>query len=244
MSRRISALGCSHLAPFASMYRQVSEEVRASALAHRYADPPYVVHLDSVFSTLYYHAIDAWRAGRRNEVPQAWQVAFAAADGQTVTALGDMLLGMNAHISRDLPYALATVGLRNPDGSNATGDVIAVNRDIQRATQPMLAAIRARYEPSLQPPSGLPHWANARELPAIISAWRLEAIRNARDLLAAHSTASLVQVETRIDTTAALRALLIWRATALTHPARQNAERNAYCARHGGVPEATAQLTR
>jgi hypothetical protein len=235
MSQRITSLGCSHLAPFATMYRQVSAEIRASATAGRYRDPAYVVHLDSVFSTFYYHALDAWRSGRRNETPQAWRIAFSAAEGQHVSALGDMLLGMNAHISRDLPYALATVGLRYPDGRNATGDVIAVNRDIERATQPMLAQIRARYEPSLQPPRGLPHWVSARELPKIIAAWRLEAIANARDLLSAHRVAARVEVETRIDTTATLRALLIWRATALTHPARENATRNAYCLAHSVV---------
>ena len=29
-----------------------------------------------------------------------------------LTGLGDMLLGMSAHINRDLPFALAHVGLR------------------------------------------------------------------------------------------------------------------------------------
>ena len=120
MSRRIAALGCSHLAPFATMYRQVSAEIRASVDARRYADPAYVAHLDSVFATFYFHALDSWRAGRRNQVPQAWRMAFSAADNGQVSTLGDMLLGMNAHISRDLPFALASVGLRYPDGRSAT----------------------------------------------------------------------------------------------------------------------------
>lgn len=230
MSQRIAALGCSHLAPFATMYRQVSAEIRASADARRYIDPAYVVHLDAVFSTYYYHALDAWRAGRRNQVPQAWRIAFSAAENRQVSTLGDMLLGMNAHISRDLPYALATVGLRFPDGRSAVGDVIAVNKDIERATQPILAQIRAHYDPSLAPPPDLPHWVKPSEIPKIIAQWRLEAIANARDLLDAHSAADRVQVETRIDTTATLRALLIWRATAYADSARDSAPRDAYCA--------------
>jgi hypothetical protein len=232
MSHRIAALGCSHLAPFATMYRQVSAEIRASVYARRYADPAYVTHLDSVFSTFYYHALDSWRAGRRDQVPQAWRIAFSAADNRQVSTLGDMLLGMNAHISRDLPYALATVGLRFPDGRSAIGDVIAVNRDIERATQPMLAQIRARYDPSLGPPPDLPHWVTPSEIPKIIAQWRLEAIANARDLLSAHSVAARVQVETQIDTNATLRALLIWRATAYANPARDSAPRDAYCVAH------------
>jgi hypothetical protein len=232
MSRRIAALGCSHLAPFATMYRQVSREIKASAEARRYADPAYVVHLDAVFSTFYYHALDSWRAGRRDEVPQVWRIAFSAAGGRRVSTLGDMLLGMNAHISRDLPYALATVGLRYPDGLGATADVVAVNKDIERATQPMLAQIRAAYDPSLGPPRDLPNWVHPSEVPKIIAQWRLEAIANARDLLDAHSVAARVEVETRIDTTATLRSLLIWRATAYADPARDSAPRDAYCAAH------------
>lgn len=230
MSQRIAALGCSHLGPFATMYRQVSAEIRSSADARRYIDPAYVVHLDAVFSTYYYHALDSWRSGRRNQVPQAWQLAFSAADNHQVSTLGDMLLGMNAHISRDLPYALATVGLRYPDGGNATADVIAVNNDIERATQPLLAQIRARYDPKLGPPPNLPHWVRPSEIPQLIAKWRLEAIANARDLLDAHSAADRVEVETRIDTTATLRSLLIWRATAYADPARDSAPRDAYCA--------------
>ena len=144
MTHRIEALGCSDLAPFAAMYRQVSEEVKASVDARRYAEPAYASHLDAVFASLYFHAVDAWRAGDRDSVPRAWRMAFSAAEHRRVSTLGDMLLGMNAHISRDLPYALATVGLRFPDGRDATGDIAAVDADIQRAQAPMLAEIRAR----------------------------------------------------------------------------------------------------
>jgi Family of unknown function (DUF5995) len=232
MSQRIAALGCSHLAPFAAMYRQVSAEITSSVDVRRYEDPAYVAHLDSVFATLYFHALDSWRAGRRNQVPQAWRMAFSAAQAHRVSTLGDMLLGMNAHISRDLPYALATVGLRFPNGRDASGDVIAVNADIFRAQQPMLAEIRARYDPTLGPPRNLPRWVTPSEVPKIIAEWRLEALANARALLGARTAAARAEVETRIDTNATLRSLLIWRATAYADPARQSARRDAYCAAH------------
>ena len=105
------AASCDHLAPFALMYMNVSREVRTGVRAARYRSPPYVAHLDAVFASLYFHAIDTWRTGRRDLVPRAWRIAFSAAAARRVSGLGDMLLGMNAHISRDLPYALAAVGL-------------------------------------------------------------------------------------------------------------------------------------
>ncbi len=235
MTRRLAPLAasCSHLAPFALMYRQVSVEVGDSVRLRRYQEPGYVAHLDAVFSTLYYRAIDDWRSGDRAAVPKAWQVAFAAADDHRVSALGDMLLGMNAHVSRDLAYAIAGVGLRHSDGSDATADVIAVNNDIDRAQAPTLREVARRFDPTLttvtQASSAL---VNPNEIASIIAQWRLESIRNARRLLAAKATsrAALEQVETTIDDNAAVRALLILRATAYAHPADALA-RDRYCRR-------------
>lgn len=232
MSRRIRALGCSHLAAFATMYRWVSVEVRRGVDTGAYTDPSYVTHLDAVFATYYFHALDEWRSGHRDLVPRAWRMAFSAADRRQVSTLGDLLLGMNAHISRDLPYALASVGLRYPDSRDATRDVIAVNGAIERAQEPMLAQIRARYDPVLGPPSGLPHSLQPSLLPRVIAQWRLEALANARALLSAHSAAQRVRVETEIDANASLRALLIWRATAYAQPSRDTAARDRFCAVH------------
>ncbi len=232
MSRRIKSLGCSHLAPFAAMYRQVSIEVRKSYDADAYGSPPYVAHLDSVFATLYFHALDSWRTGDRAAVPQAWRIAFSAAQNQRVSTFGDMMLGMNAHISRDLPYALADIGMKLPNGHSAVADAVAVNRDIFRAQPILLATIRAAYDPKTDPPPGLPKWLKPSEVPKIIAAWRLEAIANARELLSAHSQAAKLQIETRINDTATLRALLIYNSTMLKQPAIYNARRNGYCAAH------------
>lgn len=231
MTRRIDALGCSHLAPFAVMYRQVSRDVRTAAYAGQYKVPAYVVHLDSVFATYYFHAIDEWRSGDKNAVPQVWRMAFSAAQGQKVSTLGDMLLGMNAHISRDLAFALANVGLKEPGGS-AVPDVVAVNKAIFNSQPAMIAQIRARYDGSLNLKADVPKNVSLKLVPKIISTWRLEAIQNARDLINAHGAAQRLEVETRIDDIAALRSLLIWKETALKHPARDNAARNAYCAAH------------
>ena len=236
MTRRLAPLAasCSHLAPFALMYRQVSIEVGDSVRLRRYQQPAYVAHLDAVFSTLYYRAIDAWRSRDLAAVPKAWQIAFAAADDQRVSALGDMLLGMNAHVSRDLAYAVAAVGLRHSDGSDATADVIAVNNDINRAQGPTLVQVAQRFDPSLntvtQASSTL---VDPRLIASIIAEWRLESIRNARKLLAARarSPAALEQVETTIDNNAAVRALLILRATEYAHP-QDAVARDRYCRLH------------
>jgi hypothetical protein len=238
MTGRLEPLAarCDHLAPFALMYLNVSSEIRGSVRAARYRSSAYVAHLDAVFATLYFHAIDTWRAGRRDSVPRAWRIAFSAAERRSVSALGDMLLGMNAHISRDLPYALAAVGLRLPGGADATPDVVAIDDDIDRVQTRVLRQERRRFDPTVTRSSNLERWIEPRRVPALIAAWRREAFDNARRLIDARSPAARERVETAIDTNAALRSLLIWRATRYAQPAHGTSVRDGYCARRRGKP--------
>ncbi len=233
MTRRYDALAatCSHFAPFLLMYRQVTEEVGKSVAARRYEEPAYAAHLDAVFSTLYFHAKDEWDSGNRAAVPRAWQIAFSAAAGRKVSALGDLMLGMNAHISRDLPYAIAAVGLRHSDGSDGTPDVIAVNRDIERSQGPALNAVAQLFDPTvLDLPRLAGPLANPQTVGKVIAAWRLEAIANARRLIAARSSpVALERVETTIDNNAAIRSLLIYAATRYLDPAHDTLARDRYC---------------
>jgi hypothetical protein len=231
MTQRFDRLAarCDDLAPFALMYRQVSNEVRSSVRARRYREPAYVAHLDAVFSTLYFRALDNWRLGRRDEVPRAWRIAFSAASAHRVSGLGDLLLGMNAHISRDLPYALAAVGLRLTDGRDAVPDVLAVNADIARAQGPALTAVARRFDPRVRAVTRLGKTGDPRQIARIIAAWRLEAVSNARRLLAARTQVERLRVDTQIDANATLRALLIADATSYVSPKRDAEARRRYC---------------
>src|SRR5437868_4692656 len=80
-----------------------------------------------------------WAAGNRSAVPQAWLTALDAAQSKRVTGTGDLLLGMNAHINRDLPYVMAAVGLVAPDGSSRKPDYDAVEAWLYDATAPLIA---------------------------------------------------------------------------------------------------------
>ncbi len=231
MSARLDreARRCDHLAPFALMYRQVTDEVASSARAGRYRSPEYAIHLDAVFATLYFRAADAWRAGRKDDVPRAWRLAFAAADRRELPALGNMLLGMNAHISRDLPYALAATGLRTADGADAQPDVVAVNTDIARAQAPMMRDVAKRFDPTVAKVNDLGKLFDPGTVDKVIARWRLEAIVNARDLLAAKTTAERRAVDARIDANATTRALVLWDAMKAQATPAAIAARDRYC---------------
>jgi hypothetical protein len=135
MRRRLDVLArqCSHLAPFALMYLRVTAGVEeAQSRGERFRDLPYLAHLDAVFARFYFRAFDAWRNGSDREVPAAWRLAFEAGERRVVSGIGDLMLGMNAHISRDLPFALAASGLQGTDGQSALPDFNAVNALLNR----------------------------------------------------------------------------------------------------------------
>ena len=61
--------------------------------------------------------------------------------------MGDLLLGINAHINRDLPYTLAHVGLVKADGSPRKLDHDKVNQSLDRVIDPLQDELAQRYDP-------------------------------------------------------------------------------------------------
>ena len=82
---------------------------------------------------MYWRAYDRWKAGQRAGVPGAWLVALDAAGSKSMPALGDLYLGINAHVLADLPVLLYQLGLSDENGDSRKPDHDAVNvvlRDI------------------------------------------------------------------------------------------------------------------
>src|SRR3954468_20182839 len=103
MKRRFDPLAaaCDHNAIFSLTYLRTTEEYRRTIDDPTFfEDTPFVNHEDAVFARLYFDAFDAWHAGRREDTPPAWSIAFAAAAHHAVTAQGNLSLGINAHIQR------------------------------------------------------------------------------------------------------------------------------------------------
>ena len=113
-----------------------------------FADTRFVNNEDAVFAGYYFRAYDDWYGGHPEAVPPAWQAAFRAADRRTVSASGDLLLGINAHVNRDLPFVLAALGLFNADGSSRKPDHDQVNIILNRVQDAILREIARRFEPA------------------------------------------------------------------------------------------------
>ena len=72
MRRRLDVLAgqCSHLAPFALMYLDVTAGVeQAQGRGEQFRDLPYLAHLDAVFAGYYFRAFDARAATARSPRP-------------------------------------------------------------------------------------------------------------------------------------------------------------------------------
>ncbi|MDP1819907.1 MAG: DUF5995 family protein [Acidimicrobiales bacterium] len=234
MTRRYNSLGCDHSSMFAFTYLVTTEEYRKAVEDPAFfQDNAFVNHQDAVFADFYFRAYDAWKAGTVGYVPPAWRIAFGAADRREVTGMGNVLLGMNAHVNRDLPLVLYAIGLTRPDGTSRKPDHDRVN-DFLNAVNKYLLTEAAKYLDPTIDDGDLPGTSldNSAMVQLLVS-WREGAWRNAERLAQAGSAAERAQVAQEIEDGAAYTALTL-RASYLYNGVTNGtaASRNLYCASH------------
>lgn len=226
------AASCDHNAVFTLAYLRTTESVRwARDQPGYFTDPAWVTYEDGVFAGEYFAAFNAYQA-HSQAVPAAWRIAFEATGARRVTALGDALLGMNAHINRDLPYVLASVGLTTPGGGSRKPDHDKIQQVLAATIQPLLDEIAARFDPTVTQygPLGT---AGALQL---IATWRELAWHNAQLLVAAPAGLARDLVATTIEATSATEAQLVVATNSYLPVVQSSGPRDAWCAAHHGVP--------
>jgi hypothetical protein len=236
MDRRFDQLAaaCDHDSIFSLAYLRTTEEYRRTIEDPTFfEDTAFVNHEDVVFARLYFDAFDDWHRGRREAVPPAWAIAFRAADDRAMPASGNLSLGINAHVQRDLPFALAAIGLVKPDGSSRKPDHDRVNVFLNRVTDDLYAEIARRFDPTIDDADLPATTADNAALFQIIPTWREIAWRNAERLAGARSDEERAEVAASIEAYAASQAEAIRRSSAYG-PLRNSAARDAYCSTHHG----------
>lgn len=235
MEARFEDLGCSHAAPFAFTYLETTRGVEEHvARPGFFDDPAEIVNLDAVFAAQYFDAIDHWQAGEVTAVPPAWQVAFLVADQRTASAAVDIMLGMNAHISRDLAFAVAAqlAGLPDPRAHDPT-DFVRIDEVIAVVQQPMLSGAAARFDPALDSLLETLVPADARlDSTAVIGQWRAEAYEFGVRLAMASDEAARAAVAAEIERTAFASAVLILNLGASGELGLPTAPREQHCTEH------------
>lgn len=233
MTKRFDRLAaaCDDDVMFALAYLRTTEQYRRTIDDPTFfSDTAFVNHEDAVFASYYFRAYDAWGRGDVAGTPPAWRVALQAADDRAVFGIGNTLLGISAHINRDLPFVLAGIGLVKPDGTSRKPDHDKVNQFLARVS--FIPEAAARFDATMAP-FDVPGTAmdNQVLLQQFIG-WREEAWRNAERLVAARTDAERAQVAQSIEDAAYAEALSIRASYAYPPLTSFRAERDAYCAAH------------
>jgi hypothetical protein len=238
MTSRFNALAssCDHNAIFSLTYLRVTQAYRQAIDQPFFDDTQFVNYEDTVFAHYYFAAYDAWAGGNIADVPPAWRIAFDAAAKHKVSAGGDLLLGINAHVNRDLPLVLYAIGgLTAHDGTSRKPDFDRVNIILNHVMGPLIAEIARRFDPTIDDTS-LPMSLDEVALFQLLVGWRENAWRNAEALADAPTPAARALVVAQIESDAATEARSIVASTAYLPLSNGTAARDSYCAIHHNDP--------
>jgi hypothetical protein len=218
MERRYDPLldVCSHSAMFSLTYLRTTEQYRASATTEGFfTDPGFINHQDMVFARYYFDAWDDYYHpnGSSDPVSDSWRIAFEMADGRKVSGTGSMLLGMSAHVNRDLPQVLASIGLVKPDGTSRKPDHDKVNQFLNQVIEPLIDEAAARLDPTVDDGQIDGTTMDETGMLQILVSWREHAWRNAERIANATTEAERAAVIADIERQAAMEANLIAAAT-------------------------------
>ena len=142
-----SYFGCDHRAVFPTVYRTLTHETRLYLEEDpSFFDDPAGLGYEAVkFYELYEQMITAHLNGEA--IAPAWQVAMDAANSGDALGLQDMMMSINAHVQRDMPFAVADTGLNLPDGTSRKADHDRFNQVLNDAYDAVILAVGERYDP-------------------------------------------------------------------------------------------------
>ena len=231
--RRLEArLGCDHRAVFATTYLLLTEQIRDTIRRdrHFFSDLRWLTYEDTVFANYYFRAVAAYDRG--GAVPEAWRIAFDTARSGDANGGQDMLLGINAHVQRDMPFVVATVGMRKRNGDTRKPDHDVVNGILSDAYEPIVSAVGQRYD-SLVTISNA-SWNPVDDVAGLemVKGWREGVWRNAERLVEAKTAKQRQRVIDSIETNAATWARLI---AANQLPPGYRVQRDLYCAKQAAA---------
>ena len=143
--------------------------------------------------------------------------------------MGDLLLGMNAHVNRDLPFVLAGIGLTAPDGTSRKPDHDRINIVLNHVVEPLITEESAHFDPQIAL-APTPYGVGYTGLMQTLLVWRETAWRAAKLLVSAPDAATRGLVAGQIEAYAATTASALVTATAYLPLLTATTTRDNYCA--------------
>lgn len=244
MYRRFDRLyaTCDPNAAFGITYIRVTEAIRRAVLGGKvYEEPRFLNHEDKVFARMYFSAFDTWQRGERSKVPPAWREALDTGRARSVNGLGNLLLSMNAHINRDMPFLVNALGQTRPDGKSRKPDHDRGNRVLNPLYDDVIKELTDRFDETTDDYDVPGVLADDTALFQILQGWREGVWRNAELLGEAETLQQRRAAADYIENYALGIAQTIKAGTTI----KSSAARDAHCAayrrthrEHGGQAQA------
>lgn len=133
-------------AVFLTVYARVTGEVAAAIERGAFEDPAWVADYLVRFADRYRQAAYDFETGRVTGLPTAWRLAFRAAQREDVHVLQHAVLGINAHVTFDLAFALLAAGV-DADRPAKYRDHQRINLVLWRLVDVTLDRLAERYAP-------------------------------------------------------------------------------------------------
>jgi len=131
-------------AVFLTVYSRMTATVRTAIDDGAFVDREWAASYLVAFAERYRRALVAFERRAFETLPRPWLMAFAAAARGETLVVQDALLGVNAHITYDLTYALGDVGI-DPDRDAKREDHDRINAVLARLVQTAQDALVETY---------------------------------------------------------------------------------------------------
>jgi hypothetical protein len=132
------------------LYLGVTRAVKARVDAGGFQDAAWIAALDVQFADLYFGALRSALSGA--VAPQCWQVLCDRRNWTALARIQCALAGVNAHINRDLPFAIVRTGVAPVHGEAHYTDYTALNSTLSQRIDEAKTELHVRLLGDLLPP--------------------------------------------------------------------------------------------
>lgn len=199
LRKDIEELGCDHRAVWVTSAYTVWEQVKKTldANPNYFEDGKWAMLVTFESANLWLSMNEAYEQGR--ELPGAWEVYFDAMENRDNTAVQDEFAAINGHMQYDVPFALASQGLRFPDGRSRKPDWERFHKIVRDAYETIAARLDRKFDPLTS--DFAPDWHPVDNVGALQlgRVYRETTWRNAERLLNATTDAERDAVRRDID---------------------------------------------
>jgi len=140
----------SRLAIYPTVYLDVTKRLQEALAKGVFEEPDWVEKLGLHFASQYFRTIQAFREGRRSDLPLCWQTALDAITSGVTLVVQDLVVSLNARLYHDLGIALWTSGLFETDTERRTRDFRRVHDLFKASIGPVQRILFDRYSPLIR----------------------------------------------------------------------------------------------